>query len=47
VLAYIEEQGIRVSQLDGMSRRKVTLVESAWTTSDPGRDEVAHESCGL
>jgi uncharacterized protein len=48
-LAYIEEQGLLVSQLDGMGRRTVTLVEPAWTTapSDPGGVEVANESCGL
>ncbi|MBR1125947.1 ATP-binding protein [Bradyrhizobium lablabi] len=46
-LAYIEEQGLLVSQLDGMGRRTVTLVEPAWTTapSDPGADEMIGESC--
>jgi hypothetical protein len=48
-LAYIEEQGLLVSQLDGMGRRTVTLVEPAWTTapSDPAGVEAANESCGL
>jgi hypothetical protein len=34
-LAYIEEQGLLVCQLDGMGRRIVSLVELAWTTA-PG-----------
>jgi hypothetical protein len=40
-LAYIEEQGLLVCQLDGMGRRIVTLVEPAWTTApgDPNTDE--------
>lgn len=47
-LAYIEEQGLLVSQLDGMGRRIVTLVEPAWTTapSDPGADDMIGEGCG-
>jgi uncharacterized protein DUF87 len=42
-LAYIEEQGLLVSQLDGMGRRTVTLVEPAWVTApnDPTADEMA------
>lgn len=46
---HIAARGLLVSEFDGMGRRKVTLVESAWTTapSDPGGDEVANESCGL
>ena len=48
-LAYIEEQGLAVCQLDGMGRRIVTLVEPAWTTApgDPNAGEMAGESCGL
>ena len=48
-LAYIEEQGLAVCQLDGMGRRIVTLVEPAWTTApgDPNADEMASESCEL
>lgn len=48
-LAYIEEQGLLVSQLDGMGRRIVTLVEPAWTTapSDPGADEIIGEGCSV
>jgi hypothetical protein len=34
-LAYIEEQGLIVCQLDGTGRRTVTLVELAWATA-PG-----------
>jgi hypothetical protein len=41
-LAYIEEQGLVVCQLDGMGRRIVTLVEPSWTTApgDPNADDV-------
>src|SRR5262249_35958968 len=41
-LAYIEEQGLLVSQLDGMGRRSVTLVDPAWATTpnDPAADEI-------
>jgi uncharacterized protein len=48
-LAYIEEQGLLVSQLDGMGRRTVTLVELAWATApgDPNADEVVGESYAL
>ena len=48
-LAYIEEQGLAVCQLDGMGRRIVTLVEPAWTTApgDPNAGEMASESCEL
>ena len=48
-LAYIEEQGLAVCQLDGMGRRIVTLVEPAWTTApgDPNADEIAGEACEL
>lgn len=48
-LAYIEEQGLMVCQLDGMGRRIVTLVEPAWTTApgDPNADEMVTESCEL
>src|SRR5215470_18948847 len=48
-LAYIEEQGLMVCQLDGMGRRIVTLVEPAWTTApgDPNADEVVNEGCGI
>jgi hypothetical protein len=44
-LAYIEEQGLVVCQLDGMGRRIVTLIEPAWTTApgDPNADEVIKE----
>jgi hypothetical protein len=35
LLAYIEEQGLIVTQLDGAGRRVVTLVELAWATA-PG-----------
>jgi hypothetical protein len=46
-LAYIEEQGLLVCQLDGMGRRIVTLVEPAWTTApgDPNTDETTQEPC--
>ena len=48
-LAYIEEQGLMVCQLDGMGRRIVTLVEPAWTTApgNPNADEMVTESCEL
>ena len=48
-LAYIEEQGLVVCQLDGMGRRIVTLIEPAWTTApgDPNADEVRNEGCEL
>lgn len=48
-LAYIEEQGLVVCQLDGIGRRSVTLVELAWATtpSDPNADEMEGESCAL
>ena len=48
-LAYIEEQGLMVCQLDGMGRRIVTLVEPAWTTApgDPNVDEMVNEGCEL
>ncbi len=48
-LAYIEEQGLMVCQLDGMGRRIVTLVEPAWTTApgDPNADELVSEGCDL
>jgi hypothetical protein len=48
-LAYIEEQGLAVCQLDGMGRRTVTLVEPAWTTApgDPNADELVSESAEL
>jgi len=38
LLAYIEEQGLIVCQLDGTGKRIVTLVELAWATApgDPG-----------
>jgi uncharacterized protein len=41
-LAYIEEQGLMVCQLDGLGRRVATLVEPAWTTApgDPNADAV-------
>ena len=41
VLAYIEEQGLIVCQLDGAGRRIVTLVELAWATApgDPDAEE--------
>ncbi|HQT74451.1 MAG TPA: ATP-binding protein, partial [Acidiphilium sp.] len=35
LLAYMEEQGLIVCQLDGAGRRIVTLVELAWATA-PG-----------
>jgi uncharacterized protein len=46
-LAYIEEQGLMVCQLDGMGRRIVTLVEPAWTTApgDPNAGELVGEGC--
>jgi hypothetical protein len=46
-LAYIEEQGLMVCQLDGMGRRIATLVEPAWTTApgDPNADELVSEGC--
>jgi hypothetical protein len=45
-LAYIEEQGLLICQLDGMGRRIVTLVEPSWTTAPgaPDADEFASES---
>jgi len=45
-LAYIEEQGLAVCELDGFGRRVVTLIEPAWTTApgDPNADEVMKES---
>lgn len=48
-LAYIEEQGLLVCQLDGMGRRIASLVEPAWTTAPgaPDADEFASESCDL
>ena len=48
-LAYIEEQGLAVCQLDGMGRRVVTIIEPAWTSapSDPNADEMPNESCAL
>ena len=48
-LAYIEEQGLAVCQLDGMGRRIVTLVEPPWTTApgDPNADAAVNESCEL
>jgi hypothetical protein len=41
LLAYMEEQGLIVCQMDGAGRRIVTLVELAWATapSHPGADE--------
>jgi hypothetical protein len=46
-LAYIEEQGLVVCQLDGMGRRIASLVEPAWATApgDPNAGDVANESC--
>ncbi len=46
-LAYIEEQGLMVCQLDGMGRRIVTLVEPAWATApgDPNAGELVNEGC--
>jgi len=43
LLAYIEEQGLIVCQLDGSGRRIVTLVELAWATApgDPNAEEMA------
>jgi hypothetical protein len=43
LLAYIEEQGLIVCQLDGTGRRIVTLVELAWATAPghPDADEPA------
>jgi hypothetical protein len=40
LLAYIEEQGLIVCQLDGVGRRTVTLVELTWATApaDPNAD---------
>lgn len=48
-LAYIEEQGLLVCQLDGMGRRRVTLVDPAWATTpnDPAADEMADAGCEL
>lgn len=43
VLAFIEEQGLIVTQVDGAGRRVVTLVELAWATA-PG--EVGGEEVG-
>ena len=48
LLAYIEEQGLIVCQLDGAGRRIVTLVELAWATApgDPNaEDSPAEERC--
>jgi hypothetical protein len=45
VLAYIEEQGLIVVQLDGAGRRIVTMVELAWATA-PGSPD-AEEAPGL
>jgi hypothetical protein len=44
-LAYIDEQGLAVCELDGLGRRVVTLIEPAWTTSpgNPNADEVIQE----
>jgi len=41
LLAYIEEQGLIVCQIDGVGRRIVTLVELAWATApgDPNAGE--------
>jgi hypothetical protein len=45
LLAYIEEQGLIVCQLDGAGRRIVTLVELAWATApgDPDAGEAPAE----
>ena len=45
LLAYIEEQGLIVCQLDGAGRRIVTLVELAWATApgDPNAEDPAVE----
>ena len=45
LLAYIEEQGLIVCQLDGVGRRTVTLVELAWATApgDPNAEELSAE----
>jgi hypothetical protein len=45
LLAYIEEQGLIVCQLDGAGRRIVTLVELAWATApgDPNAEDLAAE----
>lgn len=48
LLAYIEEQGLIVCQLDGAGRRTVTLVELAWATApgDPNAKEMpADQDC--
>jgi hypothetical protein len=42
LLAYIEEQGLIVCQIDGVGRRIVTLVELAWATA-PGDPSLAME----
>jgi uncharacterized protein len=48
-LAYFEEQGHMVCQLDGMGRRIVTLVESGWTTTpgNPNAEELVSDSCDI
>jgi hypothetical protein len=48
-LAYIEEQGLMVCQLDGMGRRTATLVEPAWATApgDPNVDGLVGENCEI
>ena len=45
VLAYIEEQGLIVCQLDGAGRRIVTLVELAWATA-PGAPDAEEALAG-
>src|SRR6202012_732406 len=49
-LAYIEEQGLMVCQLDGLGRRVVRLGDLPWKTApgDPNEDEQqsANESMG-
>ena len=48
LLAYIEEQGLIVCQLDAAGRRIVTLVELAWTTApgDPQAEDLpAEQGC--
>ncbi|HET7888138.1 MAG TPA: ATP-binding protein [Bradyrhizobium sp.] len=46
-LAYIEEQGLIVCQLDGLGRRVVSLIEPPWTTApaDPNAAIAAPELC--
>jgi hypothetical protein len=46
-LAYIEEQGLVVSQIDGMGRRIVTVVGPAWTTTPSDPNTELNESCEL